>query len=253
MKLTGKHAIVTGGGRGIGAAIADALSAEGARVTLMGRSMAPLQQMAAQLTHAQAISIDVTRSDLVHAAFQQARESFGPVDILINNAGQAHTSPAHKMTDDHWSQMIAANLNSVFYCCREALTDMRNNGGGRIVNIASTAALKGYTYVAAYCAAKHGTLGLTRSLALENASRNITVNAVCPGYTETELLQNSIETIMEKTSRSETQARAELAKSNPQGHLVQPEQVSNAVVWLCAPGAEAITGQAIAVAGGEIM
>jgi len=253
MVLSDKHVIVTGAGKGIGAAIVDALAAEGAKVTLMGRTLAPLQEKAAKLPQAQAISVDVTQSDRVKAAFQQARVAFGPIDILVNNAGQAHTSPAHKIDDDHWHQMIAVNLSSVFYCCREALADMRQSGGGRIINIASTAALKGYGYVAAYCAAKHGTLGLTRSLALETATKNITVNAVCPGYTETELVQNSINTIMEKTGRNESEARSELTQGNPQGRLVQPEEVANAVLWLCSPGAEAVTGQAIAVAGGEVM
>lgn len=257
MVLSDKHVIVTGAGKGIGAAIVDVLAAEGAKITLMGRSLEPLQEKAAQLSHSRgqalAISVDVTQSDRIKEAFQQARETFGPIDILINNAGQAYTSPVHKMDDEHWDQMIAVNLNSVFYCCREALVDMRKNGGGRIVNIASTAALKGYGYVSAYCAAKHGTLGLTRSLALETATKNITVNAVCPGYTETELVQNSLQTIMEKTGRTEEEARAELTQSNPQGRLVQPEEVANAVLWLCSPGAGAVTGQAIAVAGGEVM
>ncbi len=251
--LSDKHVIVTGAGKGIGAAIVDTLAAEGAKVTLMGRSLAPLQEKVLQLPQAQAITVDVTQSDRIKAAFQQARAAFGHIDILINNAGQASTSPAHKIDDDHWDQMIAVNLSSVFYCCREALADMLESGGGRIINIASTAALKGYGYVAAYCAAKHGTLGLTRSLALETATKNITVNAVCPGYTETELVQNSIKTIMEKTGRSEAEARAELTQSNPQGRLVQPEDVANAVLWLCSPGSEAVTGQAIAVAGGEVM
>lgn len=253
MILSDKHVIVTGAGKGIGAAIVDILAAEGAKITLMGRKLAPLQQKADKLAHAQAISVDVTQSDRVKAAFQQAREAFGPVDILINNAGQASTSPIHKMDDELWHQMIAVNLNSVFYCCREALGDMRQSGGGRIINIASTAALKGYGYVSAYCAAKHGALGLTRSMALETATKNITVNAVCPGYTETELVKNSLQTIMEKTGRTEEEARAELTQSNPQGRLVQPKEVANAVLWLCSPGAEAVTGQAITVAGGEVM
>ncbi|MEX0827518.1 MAG: SDR family oxidoreductase, partial [Haliea sp.] len=192
-------------------------------------------------------------SDSVAVAFQQAREAFGPIDILVNNAGQAYTAPLHKTDDEHWLQMLAVNLNGVFYCCREVLTDMRKAGEGRIVNIASTAALKGYAYVAAYSAAKHGVVGLTRSLALETAARNITVNAVCPGFTDTELVQNSIKNIMEKTGRSEAEARAELTQGNPQGRLIQPEEVAHAVRLLCLPGAEALTGQAIAVAGGEAM
>lgn len=253
MQLLDKHVIVTGAGKGIGAAIVDALTAAGAKTTLMGRNLAPLQEKAERLLQAQAISVDVTDSTAVKQAFAQARETFGPIDILVNNAGQAFTAPSHKMADDSWHQMIAVNLDSVFYCSREALADMRRRKTGRIVNIASTAALKGYGYVSAYCAAKHGTLGLTRAMALENATQGITINAVCPGYTETELVKNSIETIMEKTGRSEAEAREELTRSNPQGRLVQPEEVANAVLWLCSPGAESITGQAIAVAGGEVM
>jgi len=253
MQLKDKHVIVTGAGQGIGAAIVEALAAEGAKISLMGRKLAPLQTKAQGLPQAQVIPVDVTDSAAVKQAFHQARESFGPIDILVNNAGQALTTPAHKMGDEDWHRMIAVNLDSVFYCSREALMDMRPRQTGRIVNIASTAALKGYGYVSAYCAAKHGTLGLTRSMALENAAQGITVNAVCPGYTETELVKNSIETIMEKTGRTEEQARAELTQSNPQGRLVQPEEVANAVLWLCSPGAESITGQAIAVAGGEVM
>ena len=251
--LNGKHAIVTGAGKGIGAAIVDALAARGAKVTLMGRSLEPLQAKADSLPQAQAISVDVTDSERVKAAFQEAREAFGAIDILVNNAGQAHTSPAHKMDDDHWQRMIAVNLDSVSTAVARRWPICASRGSGRIVNIASTAALKGYGYVSAYCAAKHGTLGLTRSLALENATSGITVNAVCPGYTETELVRNSIKTIMEKTGRSETEARAELTQSNPQGRLVQPEEVANAVLWLCSPGAESVTGQAITVAGGEVM
>ena len=251
--LSDKHVVVTGASQGIGAAIATALAAQGAKLTLIARRLPPLQEKAAQLPRAQAISADVSQSGSVTEAFQQARQSFGPVEILVNNAGQAHTSPTHSMNDDDWHQMIAVNLDSLFYCCREALADMHRGRGGRIVNIASTAALKGYSYVAAYCAAKHGALGLTRALALENVTKNITVNAVCPGYTDTELIQNSIKTIMEKTGRDVTEARAEFTRSNPQGRLIDPEEVADTVVWLCSPGAGSITGQAIAVAGGEVM
>ncbi len=253
MPLSDKHVVVTGAGKGIGAAIVDALAAEGAKVSLMGRTLAPLQAKASQLPSAQAIQLDVTDSGGVKKAFQSARDNFGPIDILINNAGQAHTSPLQSMSDELWHDMISVNLSSVFFCCREALSDMRKTGEGRIVNIASTAALKGYGYVSAYCAAKHGTLGLTRSLALETATKNITVNAVCPGYTETALIQKSIETIVEKTGRSAEEAMQTLTASNPQGRLVQPAEVANAVLWLCSPGAEAVTGQSITVAGGEVM
>ncbi|TQV81199.1 SDR family oxidoreductase [Exilibacterium tricleocarpae] len=251
--LAGKHAVVTGGGTGIGAAIVAALAQAGARVSLMGRTLATLETGASGLDEARAIAVDVTDSDSVATAFQQARDTFGAVDILINNAGQALTAPAHKTDDRQWRQMLAVNLDGVFFCCREVLPAMRQAKRGRIVTVASTAAVKGYGYVSAYCAAKHGALGLTRALALENAGHNITVNAVCPGYTETALVHDAIKTIVEKTGRSEAQALEELTRSNPQGRLVLPEEVANAVLWLCAPGAEAITGQAVAVAGGEVM
>ncbi len=248
--LANKHIVITGASQGIGAAIADALA--GGRLSLMARRLPPLQEKAAQLPRAQAIVADVSQRESVTAAFQQARQTFGPVDILINNAGQARTSPVHRMSDEDWQQMIAVNLDSLFYCCREALADMRHGDAGRIVNIASTAALKGYPYVAAYCAAKHGALGLTRALALEHATRNITVNAVCPGYTDTALIQNSITTIMAETGRSEAEARAVFTRSNPQGRLIEPEEVASTVLWLCSPEARSVTGQAIVVAGGEV-
>ncbi len=251
--LAEQHIVVTGASQGIGAAIADALAGQDARLSLMARRLPPLQEKASQLPHAQAISVDVSQSDSVAQAFQQARQGFGPVDILVNSAGQVHSAPLQRMNDDDWHRMIAVNLDSLFYCCREALADMRKSGSGRIVNIASTAALKGYNYVAAYCAAKHGALGLTRALALENVTQKITVNAVCPGYTETELIQNAIQTLMEKTGRDAACARAEFTRSNPQGRLIDPAEVAATVVWLCSPEAGSITGQAIAVAGGEVM
>lgn len=253
MSLSGLHVVVTGASKGIGAAIVDALAAENANITLMGRNMGDLQIKAKQHQNTQCVSVDVGNGEAVGQAFTQAREGFGPVDILVNNAGAAATAPFHKMDAATWDKMIGVNLNSVFYCCSEAIADMRPVKSGKIINIASTAAVKGYGYVSAYVAAKHGVLGLTRSLALETATHGITVNAVCPGYTETELVKNSIQTIMEKTGRSEAEARVELAKSNPQGRLIQPEEVANTVLWLCKPGSESITGQAIAVAGGEVM
>ncbi len=251
--LAEQHIVVTGASQGIGAAIVDALSAQGARMSLMARRLPPLEDKASQLPQAQAISVDVTQSDAVVQAFQQARQGFGAVDILVNCAGQAHSTPTHLMQDADWHRMIAVNLDALFYCCREALADMRSTGRGRIVNIASSAALKGYNYVAAYCAAKHGALGLTRALALEHATRNITVNAVCPGYTDTELMQTAIQTLMDKTGRDAVTARAAFTQSNPQGRLIDPAEVAATVVWLCSPEAGSITGQAIAVAGGEVM
>jgi NAD(P)-dependent dehydrogenase (short-subunit alcohol dehydrogenase family) len=255
-KLVGRHAVVTGGGRGIGAAIARALVEQGAAVTLMGRNAATLEDEAARLrplgrVHCQAV--DLADPESTKAAFASAAKALGPVTILINNAGQAVSAPISKTDLALWNQMLAVNLTGTYLGIQAVLPGMLQAGWGRIVNIASTAALKGYPYVAAYCAAKHGVLGLTRALALELAKKPVTVNAVCPGYTETDIVREALANIQAKTGRSEAEARAELVKQNPQGRLVQPAEVANAVLWLCQPGSESITGQAISVAGGETM
>lgn len=254
--LAGKHALVTGGGRGIGVAIAAALLEQGASVTIAGRDEIHLQKAVRQLQPKGKISyatVDVTDSASVQQACEQAAMRLGRIDILINNAGQARSAPFHKTDAQLWQQMLAVNLTGTFHCTQQVLPAMLLAGWGRIVNVASTAGLTGYAYVAAYCAAKHGVIGLTRSLALEVASKGVTVNAVCPGYTETDIVRDAIANIVSKTGRSEDQARAELAAVNPQKRLVQPEEVANAVLWLCAPRAAAMNGQAIAVAGGEVM
>ena len=251
--LAGKHAVVTGGGTGIGAAVADRLSALGARVTLMARNRARLLDKAAALGDAQAVAVDITDMDAVQAAFAEAEQAFGPVDILVNNAGLAEAVPFHKMTLDDWNKTIAVNLHGTFHCVRAVAEGMRARKSGRIINVASTAGLAGYAYVSAYVAAKHGVMGLTRALALELAKHGVTVNAVCPGYTETEIVRSAIDNIMAKTGRTEAEARAELTARNPQGKMVQPTEVASAVAWLALPEQAAMTGQAIAVAGGEIM
>jgi 3-hydroxybutyrate dehydrogenase len=252
--LAGRHALVTGAGRGIGEAIAARLLAEGARVTLLSRTQAEIDAVAARLGNAaQALKADVTQAAETQRAFEQAAVSFGPVDILVNNAGQARSAPLHKAPDELWHQMLAVNLTGTYHGIRAALPGMLERGFGRIVNIASTSGLRGYPYVAAYCAAKHGVIGLTRALALEVAQRRVTVNAVCPGFTETALIEDAIANIRKVTGRSAEAAREALTRTNPQGRLIEPAEVAHAVAWLCLPGAESVTGQSIAVAGGEVM
>jgi 3-hydroxybutyrate dehydrogenase len=252
--LAEHHAVVTGGSRGIGRAIARALLDAGARVTITGRDPSTLDAAAVALAaHGgiHAVPCDVSDGASVVAAFADARAHFGPVHILVNNAGQA-ASQAFARTDEAlWNRMLTVNLTGAFRCTQSALPDLLAAGHGRVVNVASTAALKGYAYVAAYCAAKHGLLGLTRALAQELAAKGITVNAVCPGYTETDIVREAVAGIVAKTGRTPEQARAELVKSNPQGRLVTPEQVARTVAWLCLPGSDAINGQAIGVDGGE--
>ncbi|MBF24740.1 MAG: 3-hydroxyacyl-CoA dehydrogenase [Pusillimonas sp.] len=251
-----RHALVTGAARGIGLIVAQRLLQQGCCVTLMGRNVQALEQAAQQLKplgEVDFVAGDVGNAQNVEAAFAKARDQFGPIDILVNNAGQAVSERFDRMTQEAWHSMLSVNLTGTFHCIQAALPDMLAKRWGRIVNVASTAGLQGYAYVSAYCAAKHGVVGLTRSLALEVARKGITVNAVCPGYTETDLVRDALDNIMEKTGMTLDQARAKLAESNPQGRLVQPEEVADAVAWLCQPGAGAVNGQSIPVDGGEVM
>lgn len=252
MRLGGHHAVVTGGGSGIGAAIARALAAEGAALTVMGRRPEPLAAIAAE-TGAHTISADLTDRVAVDAAFAEAHAARGPVSILIANAGAATTSPIEKTSDDAWHSMIAANLDSAFYCIRAALPDLRSAAHGRIIAVASTAALKGYAYSGGYAAAKHGVLGLIRSLALELSGTSATANALCPGFTDTDIVARAVETISTSTGRDARSARAVLARFNPQNRLIAPQEVADTALWLCLPGSSSITGQAISISGGETM
>ena len=254
MRLAGHHALVTGGGTGIGAAIARTLAAEGAKLTLVGRRREPLEEIGEAIGEAVLVApADVTDREQVERAFALARDAQGPITILVNNAGGADSAPFAKVSQDNWRQTMAVNLDALFHCCQAALPDLLGAQSGRIVTIASVAGLAGYAYAAPYVAAKHGAVGLTRALAAEYARTNLTVNAVCPGYTETEMVSSAVANIQAKTGRSEEEARAALTGFNPQGRLVTPEQVANAVLWLCLPESGSINGQSIAVAGGEVM
>lgn len=255
-QLAGKHALVTGGGRGIGAAVTRLLLSHGARVTVLGRNPVALERALATfspLGEVYATRGDVGSPKTVPPAFDDAVSRFGPIGILVNNAGQAGSAPFGKTDLILWRRMLDVNLQGTFLCMQAVMPGMLDAGWGRIVNVASTAGLIGYRYVSAYCAAKHGVVGLTRAVALEVATRGITVNAVCPGYTDTDIIKDAVATIVAKTGRSPAQAAAELTARNPQQRFVRAEEVANAVAWLCLPGSEAITGQAITVAGGEVM
>jgi NAD(P)-dependent dehydrogenase (short-subunit alcohol dehydrogenase family) len=255
--LAGRHAVVTGAAGGIGGAIADELARLGAALTLMGRRREPLAAKGDELRRrvddvAEEV-LDVTDADAAPAAFAAAAARFGPVTILVNNAGAAESAPFPRTDAAMLERMLAVNLKGAFACARAALPGMLAAKHGRIVNVASTAGLTGYAYVTAYCAAKHALVGLTRALALELAKTGITVNAVCPGFTDTDLVTRSAETIAAKTGRTIEAARTELAKTNPLGRLMTPAEVAAAVGFLALPSAAAITGQAIVVAGGEVM
>ena len=252
MSLTGHHAVVTGAGSGIGRATAERLAEAGCQVTLIGRHVARLNETADRIGDlAFAAPADVTDPDALAAAIEVGRDRFGPIDILINNAGAATSAPFLKTDADALRAMLALNLEAPAEAARLVLPGMLTRRWGRIVNVASTAGLKGYAYVSAYSAAKHGVIGLTRALAQEIASSGVTVNAVCPGYTETDLVSTSVAAIMAKTGRSDAEVRAELAKANPQGRLIQPDEVASAVLWLASDGAASINGVALSISGGE--
>jgi 3-hydroxybutyrate dehydrogenase len=248
-RLEGRHALITGAGTGIGAAAAAQLAGEGARLSLLGRRIEPLQAVAEEFGGT-AIQCDVTDSQRIVAAFEEARAANGPIDLLIVNAGIAESAPFHKMSRESWDRIIAVNLTAAFDCARAAIGDLLESENGRLVFVASVASLRGVPYAAHYAASKHGLLGLMRSLAAEYAKTNLTVNAVCPGYVDTPMTDQSVARVSEITGRSADDSRSIITNMNASGRLVDPAAIGNVIAMLCLPESRDINGAAITIDGG---
>jgi NAD(P)-dependent dehydrogenase (short-subunit alcohol dehydrogenase family) len=249
--LAVKCALITGGGSGVGAVMANMLADAGVKVVVSGRRADMLADVARH-DNITAITADVTDEASVRAMFARMVDEVGAPDLVIANAGMADSAPIGKTSRDLWQRTMDVNLTGTFLTFREGLAVMDKAKPGRLISIASTAGLKGYAYVMAYCAAKHGVVGLIKGMAAELANKPITVNAVCPGFMETPMLEKSVENIVAKTGMSTDDARASLAKINPQNRFIQPEEVADTVMWLCSPNAASITGQTISLSGGEV-
>src|SRR3954447_18294745 len=247
--LAGRHALITGGGTGIGAAAAERLSAAGAKLSLLGRRLEPLQAIAE--THGGiAVGCDVTDAEQIAKAFDEARTLNGPIDLLVINAGIAESAPFHKMTRESWDRIIATNLTAAFECAQAAIGDLLKSDSGRLVFVASVASLRGVPYAAHYAASKHGLLGLARSLAAEYAKTNLTVNAVCPGYVDTPMTDQSIARVSEITGRSADDSRSAITNMNASGRLVDPDGIATMILTLCLPQSRDINGAAVTIDGG---
>ena len=247
--LEGRHALITGGGTGIGAAAATHLHAAGAELSLLGRRLDPLQRIAG-LVSGTAVQCDVTDRDQLTTAFDAARAANGPIEMLVVNAGIAESAPFHKMTRNSWDRIIAVNLTAAFDCAQAALADLLASDNGRLVFVASVASLRGVPYAAHYAASKHGLLGLMRSLAAEYAKTNLTVNAVCPGYVDTPMTDQSVSRVSEITGRSEDQSRDIITNMNASGRLVNPDGIATMILTLCLPQSQDVNGSAVTIDGG---
>jgi NAD(P)-dependent dehydrogenase (short-subunit alcohol dehydrogenase family) len=256
--LKGQHALITGGSRGIGAAISNALAALGADISLVARDLKTLEIQSNYLKSEFGVNVfststDITNEKEIESSFKKSEKINGAVDILINNAGIGKSMPFHKMDLDFWKTTLDLNLTGTFLCTKQVYENMRERGYGRIINISSTVGLRGYPYIAAYAASKHAVIGLTRTLALEAVKKGITVNAICPGYTETDLVSEAIDNIAKTSGRDKVTIKTEIENMSPMGRLVTPEEVAESAAWLCLPSSASVTGQAIVVAGGSVM